>query len=106
MNDSVTLLLAACAGGLLGVIFFGGLWWTIRRGLASTRAALWFLGSLVLRTGITLAGFYFVSGGQWPRLLTCLIGFTVARFVVTRFAGWPGKSAAPGTKEVSCAPQS
>jgi F1F0 ATPase subunit 2 len=47
----------------------------------------WFLGSLLLRTGIVLTGFYFVSGGHWDRLLTCLLGFIIARIIVTRFTG-------------------
>jgi len=67
----------------LGAIFFGGLWVTIRRGVSSERPALWFLSSLLLRMGIALTGFYFVSGGRWERLLSCVIGFVTARFAVT-----------------------
>jgi F1F0 ATPase subunit 2 len=69
---------------LLGALFFGGLWWTVLKGLTSPRPALWFLGSMLLRTGITLSGFYLVSGGDWQRLLACLAGFVIARLVVTR----------------------
>ena len=69
---------------MLGAIFFGGLWWTVRKGVSSTQPALWFLGSLLLRMSIALAGFYFVSGGHWERLLACLLGFVMARLVVTR----------------------
>jgi F1F0 ATPase subunit 2 len=85
MTMSELLLLAsACAGGLLlGAFFFGGLWWTLRRGLASERPALWFFGSLLLRTSIILAGFYFISGGTWERSVACLLGFVIARFVAT-----------------------
>ena len=83
MNETVTLLLAWVAGLFVGGIFFGGLWWTIRKGLSSNRSALWFLGSLVLRTSIALAGFYCVAGGHWERLLVCLLGFVMARLIVT-----------------------
>jgi len=83
MNETVTLLLAWVAGLFVGGIFFGGLWWTIRKGLSSNRSALWFLGSLVLRTSIALAGFYFAAGGHWERLLVCLLGFVIARLIVT-----------------------
>ena len=62
MNETLTLALALAAGVLLGAIFFGGLWWTVRKGVSSQRPALWFLGSLLLRMSIALAGFYFVSG--------------------------------------------
>ena len=84
MNETVTLVLAWVAGGGLGAIFFGGLWWTVRKGVSSQRPALWFLGSLLLRMGIALAGFAFVSGGHGERLLLCLVGFVMARLIVTR----------------------
>ncbi|HNP16439.1 MAG TPA: ATP synthase subunit I [Terrimesophilobacter sp.] len=81
-------LAAACAAGLLlGAGFFGGLWWTVRRGVSSERPALWFVGSLVLRMSIVLVGFHLVSGGEWKRLLACLLGFAIARFAVTSLAG-------------------
>lgn len=87
MNDTVILVLAAGAGVLLGAAFFGGLWWTVQRSLASRRPALWVLGSFVLRMGIGLAGFYFVSGGRMDRLMACLLGFVIARFIVTHLSG-------------------
>ncbi len=84
MNEALGLALALAAGVLLGAIFFGGLWWTVRKGVASRRPGLWFLGSLLLRTLFTLAGFYLAGRGHGERLLTCLLGFLVARLVVTR----------------------
>ena len=69
MNEVLTLALALAAGVLLGAIFFGGLWLTVRKGVSSKQPALWFFGSLLLRMSIVLGGFYFVSGGHWERLL-------------------------------------
>jgi len=87
MNETLSLVPAALTGVFLGVIFFGGLWWTVRKGVSSTHPGLWFFASLLLRMSITLAGFYVVSGGQWKRLLVCLLGFVMARFIVTRLTG-------------------
>lgn len=70
---------ALVAGILLGLVFFGGLWWTVRMGLASPQPALWFLGSFLVRTAIAVAGFYFVAQGNWRRLVACLSGFLLAR---------------------------
>lgn len=84
MPDALIWTLAAVAGSLLGAFFFGGLWWTVRRGVASQHPALWFLGSALLRMGVTVTGFYFVGGGEWRRLLACLLGFVAARFIVIR----------------------
>lgn len=83
MNETLTRLLAGVAGGALGALFFGGLWWTVRKGISSRQPALWFMGSLLLRTSIVLAGFYVVSGAHWERLLLCLLGFVLARMAVT-----------------------
>ncbi|HEV2692771.1 MAG TPA: ATP synthase subunit I [Verrucomicrobiae bacterium] len=84
MNEILMLVLALVAGLLLGGFFFGGLWWTVRKGVSSTWPALWFLGSLLLRTGTVLAGFYFIGHGDWRRLAACLLGFISARFLIMR----------------------
>ena len=81
-NEILRLTLAFLAGIGIGIIFFGGLWWTVRRGIASPLPALWFSASLLLRMGIALAGIYFVSGGDWRRLAACLVGFVVTRLAV------------------------
>ncbi len=84
MNDIVMMAYALSAGLLLGGVFFGGLWWTVNRGLTARQPALWFVVSLLLRLAITLAGFYWVAGSDWRRLLICLAGFVIARQIVTR----------------------
>ena len=84
MNDTLNLVLAWGTGIALGVLFFGGLWWTVRKGVSSQRSAFWFIGSLLLRTSIALAGFYLIARGHWERLLLCLLGFVIARLIVIR----------------------
>jgi F1F0 ATPase subunit 2 len=84
MNETLSLVLALVTGVLLGSMFFGGLWWTVQKGVSSKRPAPWFFGSLLLRTSIALAGFYFIARGHWERLLVCLLGFVIARLIVTR----------------------
>jgi len=76
--------LALAAGLGLGAFFFGGLWWTTRRALTSSRPAAWFMVSFVVRTGVTLGGFYLLGGGHWERLAACLLGFILARMAATR----------------------
>jgi F1F0 ATPase subunit 2 len=83
MNDALTLILACVTGAALGVIFFGGLWWTVRKGVSSNQPALWFIGSLLVRMTVVLLGFLLIGRGHWQRLLACLAGFIVARLFVT-----------------------
>lgn len=73
-------------GGLvLGLIFYGGLWWTTRKGLATKYPGSLFLVSMLVRTAVVLAGFYLISAGQWQRILVCLAGFILARLVVLQY---------------------
>jgi F1F0 ATPase subunit 2 len=92
------------AGLLLGAFFFGGLWWTVARGMASAWPALWFAGSLLVRMSLTMAGFFVVGREDWRRWLLCLAGFAIARLVVKpapRPTGRPGK---PRSEETGYAP--
>ncbi|MGC2458094.1 MAG: ATP synthase subunit I [Gallionellaceae bacterium] len=89
MNEMLLSALVLLAGMLLGAVFFGGLWWTVLKGVTARQPALWFGASLLLRTGIVLAGFYLVSGADWKRLLLCLLGFIIARLIVTRLTAMP-----------------
>lgn len=85
MNEMLKLLLPWVSGVLLGVLYFGGLWWTVRKGVSAKRPATWFLGSMLLRMSIALSGFYFIANGRWQNLLLGLLGFVMARFMLTRF---------------------
>ena len=82
------------AGILIGGFFFGGLWWTIQKSLTSRNPVLWFFGSTLLRLSAALAGFYFIAGKDWRKLLICLLGFVIARFSIT----WMTRKA---TKEIN-----
>jgi F1F0 ATPase subunit 2 len=84
MSDIPDLALVLLAGAVFGVIFFWGLWWTVQKALTSGSPALWFLGSMLVRTGLVLSGFYLVSQGHWSRLVACLLGFLLARVVVVK----------------------
>jgi F1F0 ATPase subunit 2 len=101
MNEILSLVMALLAGLLLGAIFFGGLWWTVQKGLSSRRPELWFLGSLLLRTSTVVAGFYFVSGGHWERLLVCLLGFVIVRRIVMQLTRQPAEEQNQLTTEAS-----
>lgn len=105
MNEVLSMLLVAAMGFVLGLIFFGGLWWTIRRMLHSSRPALWMLGSLVLRMSIALSGFWLIAGHDWKRMLVCLAGFLIARLVLTRPARGQHRHTIDVTTKDRCASQ-
>jgi F1F0 ATPase subunit 2 len=74
------------AGLLLGATFFGGLWWTVRRGLGSGQPAIWFGLSALVRMAIAFAGFYFFAHAGLPTLAACLVGFVIARLAIIRLS--------------------
>jgi F1F0 ATPase subunit 2 len=78
------MIIALIIGLLLGLMFFGGLWITVRKTLGSPYVAIWILGSSLLRTTIVLIGFYYsVQSGLLP-LLVSVAGFIIGRFIVMR----------------------
>jgi F1F0 ATPase subunit 2 len=103
MNEILALALAWVAGAALGAAFFGGLWWTVHKGVSSQQPVVWFAGSLLVRTTIALVGFYFVMGSSWQRLLLCSIGFIMARVAVTFLTRLP-HSQNPAVQAVTHAP--
>lgn len=84
MNEIWRVVLALVMGLLLGALFFGGLWWTVQKGLTAKHPAVLFLASMLLRTGITLAGFYVVADHDIQRLVASLVGFVIVRLIATR----------------------
>ena len=80
----MTLTQALAGGGLLGALYFGGLWWTVRRGLVSVHPGYWFFGGIILRLGLAMAGFFLASRHGAGALLACLLGFVAARMAVVR----------------------
>jgi F1F0 ATPase subunit 2 len=104
MNEFLSLALSLAAGVLLGAVFFGGLWWTVRKGVSSKQPARWFFASLLVRMSIALAGFYFVGGGHWERLVVCLLGFILARLAVMWLTRPSGENQSRPAQEASHAP--
>jgi F1F0 ATPase subunit 2 len=74
------------AGIGLGLIYFLGLWTTIRQLTHQKQTGLLMMTSLVLRLGLVLTGFYFLIGVVgWQGLLAALLGFTLVRLLLTRW---------------------
>ncbi len=85
MVETLRIIGAWLGGILLGAFFFVGLWWTVQKGVTARQPALLFLASMLIRTLAAVAGFYYLSRGDWRTLTASLTGFIVSRFIVTRF---------------------
>ncbi|MCH9727297.1 MAG: ATP synthase subunit I [Planctomycetes bacterium] len=97
LNFMIELIVSLGTGMLLGAIFFGGLWMTVKKIDKVRQPWLLFLVSSLSRTLITLTGFWFVGiwlseAGRWQRMTLCLIGFVIARHICTRLVGTENRS--------------
>lgn len=81
MNSS-SLIIVFLAGFALGIFFFGGLWYSVKKAVVSTKPLLWTFGSFLVRISITVLVFYFLGGEDWRRFMAVLVGFLIARFAV------------------------
>jgi F1F0 ATPase subunit 2 len=84
---------ALVLGLLSGAIFFGGLWWTVRLGMAARSPAAWFSVSLLFRTCLIVAGFYYIAADGLQAVLLCMCGFLIARQAVNRLVRLPSRTA-------------
>ncbi len=79
------LTLSFVAGILLGVFYFGSLWWVVSQLSKTRRPERLLIASFVIRTSLAMAGFYFVMSGRPERLIACLVGFFLTRVLLVRF---------------------
>ena len=106
MDVSVLNLIFPLMAGLgLGCFFFFVLWLTVNHGLPSSQPALWFIGSILGRMSIAVSVLYWVGDNSLLRLCTCLIGFIIGRFVMTKYIAKLNREQVK-TKEVPYAPES
>jgi F1F0 ATPase subunit 2 len=85
----VSVIVGLIAGLLLGTVFFGGLWWTVRRGLTATTPAVWFGLSALARMAAVICGLYYCARVGLPSLIACLCGLLIARSAVRHFSRLP-----------------
>jgi F1F0 ATPase subunit 2 len=93
MTAMLDTLCVIAVGFALGLLFYSGLWWTVRHAAEFRRPAPTLLGSALLRMAAVLGGFYAVAGGDGLRMLLCLLGLWLARLAVT----WATRLPSPET---------
>ena len=84
MSDIGAIIGALAIGMFLGALFFGGLWWTVHRGLTAANPALWFGVSALARMALMVSGLYYMARAGWPSLVAGLCGLLIARVAATR----------------------
>lgn len=86
--ETLHLAVAVIAGGLLGGLYFGGLWWTVRRMPSVAHPLNLYFVSMVVRLAVLLVSWYGVLAYfGFPPLLASIAGFITIRFVILRILG-------------------
>jgi len=85
MPGPIGLALLLLAGFGLGLLFFGGLWLTVRALAKSRHPAVITLASFWGRTALVIAGLLLAMDGLWQRAVACMVGFIIARIVISRW---------------------
>lgn len=70
-------------GLILGSVFFGGLWLTVRQLPHTRHPAVLFLASMVLRMAVVLGGIWYFAATDPVAICCCLAGFIAARLLTT-----------------------
>jgi len=94
--EPISLSLILLAGFGLGLLFYGGLWITVRALPKSRHAVMVALGSFWCRTAAVIAGLIVLADGRWQNAIVCLAGFAAARVVLARWIS--ASSAKEGTR--------
>jgi F1F0 ATPase subunit 2 len=85
--DPLVMGFGVAGGVLLGFLFFGGLWWSLK-GISRRYHPKRFLGlSFLVRTLMALAGFWLALHHSVSAFLGAIVGFAVMRFILARWLG-------------------
>jgi F1F0 ATPase subunit 2 len=82
--NSAQLLLSFLTGVIVGGLYFGGLWYTVRRLPTTRHPALLAVGSFTLRLALLLAAIYFLTTTHWSSVFSALAGILLARTLLIR----------------------
>lgn len=91
MNDIYLHLLALAAGIILSIIYFVGLWYTVKNIGKMRRPHVVIAASFLARISIVLLGFYFVLLFNWSYLLLAFLAFIVTRQIIINKIGETSK---------------
>jgi F1F0 ATPase subunit 2 len=90
MSQTVLLLVPFGIGVALGIVYFAGLWHTVKHLPDSRHPDLTQIGSFLLRSAFALTGFILLMNGRWEPVSAALLGFVLAREVLVRRLGRNG----------------
>ncbi len=77
------MVIAFLTGVLLGVVFFGGLYFSVNRMVDMKHPAVFMIASLIIRMLIVVLGLYLIRGDNFYNIPLALLGIILARTLLT-----------------------
>ncbi len=77
----MNILISLTGGIVIGLLFYGGLWFTVQALVVTRHPVLLTVSSFGARMLIALSGFLFFMDGKWQNALGCLAGFALGRVI-------------------------
>ena len=90
--DWIFLLISIGSGIILSLIYFGGLWFTIKRMVQQNWPAWTVFASFVARISLVLLVFYALVIQHWLYLIIALSAFVIVRQILIKRIGKPGEA--------------
>ncbi|MGC9314295.1 MAG: ATP synthase subunit I [bacterium] len=82
------IILSVTAGGIVGLVFFGGLWLSVKSIPTAKNPAAFMLLSFVARIAVFVAAFYAIAKwGNWAHLVIALASALIVRSILIRTIG-------------------
>ncbi|PKN59997.1 MAG: ATP synthase subunit I [Deltaproteobacteria bacterium HGW-Deltaproteobacteria-11] len=82
-----TLIVPFVLGGMIGWVYFSGLWETVRRLPEAKSPHRLMILSFAARTLFALGGFFILTDGQWERMAASVAGFFIVKAVLVGSLG-------------------
>ncbi len=81
-------------GVLVGIVYFGGLWWTVKHLQGTESMTRLLAASWLIRNAFFLGVFFWVMQGNWLRLLAAFAGMVSVRIAMTVYMKIKNRKAA------------
>lgn len=81
----MSLIVATAAGIIIGILFYGGLWLTVRALITARRPAMLAVASFWIRTAMVLGSVVLIARGRWQSAVAVLAGIALSRTAVSIF---------------------
>jgi len=72
-------------GIILGLIFFGGLYYTTQKLPKAKKPALLMFSSITIRMIILVGGLYLIFSNEISRLLIAILGVFISKYIVVKY---------------------